>query len=161
MVGKKTLREAVAELESSMIRETLRETAGRVAPASRILGIPLSSLWAKIKKYRIDVGAYDPEGYRGLEHVLEQYRSALVEPSKTMRQRQIAAADREWAALKPHVDELSRVLKGAQITSALWGTDSGSEKGAEHAMGSRRLLELISMVSELHERCHKPQGGRK
>jgi Response regulator containing CheY-like receiver, AAA-type ATPase, and DNA-binding domains len=52
---KKTLREAISEYEKKMIISTLKSTDGNIAKASKILGIPRSTLHYKINTYCIDV----------------------------------------------------------------------------------------------------------
>lgn len=52
---KKTLREAISEYEKMMILNTLKSTDGNVAKASKILGIPRSTLHYKMNTYNIDV----------------------------------------------------------------------------------------------------------
>jgi DNA-binding NtrC family response regulator len=56
-----TLRQAVAKLERDMIAATLKDTAGKVAPAARLLDVPLSTMWTKISKYDINPRYFNPE----------------------------------------------------------------------------------------------------
>ncbi len=56
----KDLKTAVEDTEKAMIHQALTEEAGNVAAAARALGVHFTSLWRKIKKYRIDLDRYQP-----------------------------------------------------------------------------------------------------
>ncbi|MCD6087039.1 MAG: Fis family transcriptional regulator, partial [Candidatus Hydrothermae bacterium] len=46
---------SIAEMEEKLIRKALAETGGNKNKAARLLGIPRTTLWRKIKKYGISV----------------------------------------------------------------------------------------------------------
>ena len=51
-----SLREAVREYESGLIRTALRTAGGNVSQAARALQIPRQTLWRKIREYGLDGG---------------------------------------------------------------------------------------------------------
>jgi DNA-binding NtrC family response regulator len=55
-------RGTLAELEIQQIESVLREEGGQVAKAARRLGIPRSTLYQKIKEYRLDLSRFQGTG---------------------------------------------------------------------------------------------------
>ncbi|MDR2198857.1 MAG: sigma 54-interacting transcriptional regulator [Deltaproteobacteria bacterium] len=53
--------------ERRIIEGALEKSAGRVFPAARLLGMPLSTLYRKISKYKIDRRKFARKNYKGFE----------------------------------------------------------------------------------------------